>query len=310
MTEYDFITYTPSADGRVVRIMLDRPETRNAQNRGMLTELHEAFLRAEADDEVRVVVLGGNGTMFSSGHDLGTPVRVAEREPGPNQHWSHQVNGGTRAGAEKRMLQEWQWFFEATRRWRDLRKITVAEVHGKVFSAGLMLMWACDLIVAEENAEFADVVGTRMGMCGVEYFAHPWEFGLRKTKELMLTGDSLTAEEAYRLGMVSKLFTRETLTERTDAFAAQIAELPTMTALMVKESVNQTQDIMGFHNALNACFTLHQLNHSHWGEIHHEEIARAKPEDGIPPWKDAPPVTPATRDGVGSLFATVPGSAG
>lgn len=104
------------------------------------------------------------------------------------------------------MLQEWHYFFTNTRRWRDLRKITIAEVHGTVYSAELMLAWCCDLIVAAEGTEFADVVGTRMGMCGVEYFAHPWELGLRKTKELMLTGDSLEADEAYRLGMVSKVF--------------------------------------------------------------------------------------------------------
>ena len=54
-----------------------------------------------------------------------------------------------------------------------------------------MLMWCCDLIVAADNALFADVVGTRLGMCGLEYFAHPWEFGPRKAKELLLTGDSI-----------------------------------------------------------------------------------------------------------------------
>ncbi len=99
------------------------------------------------------------------------------------------INGGTRAGTESRMLQEWHYFFQNTLRWRNLRKITIAQVHGDVFSAGLMLMWACDLIVGSEEVRFADVVGTRLGMCGMEYFGHPpWEFGPRKTKELMLTG--------------------------------------------------------------------------------------------------------------------------
>ena len=102
------------------------------------------------------------------------------------------------------MLQEWHYFFENTRRWRNLRKITIAQVHGDVYAAGLMLMWACDLIVAADDVTFADVVGTRLGMCGVEYFAHPWEFGPRKTKELMLTGDSLDVDEAHALGMVSQ----------------------------------------------------------------------------------------------------------
>ena len=121
------------------------------------------------------------------------------------------------------MLQEWHYFFENTKRWRNLRKITIAQVHGTVYAAGLMLMWACDLIVAADNARFADVVGTRLGMCGVEYFAHPWEFGPRKTKELMLTGDALEVEEAHRLGMVSKIFPADELSERTLEFARRIA---------------------------------------------------------------------------------------
>ncbi|WFR72594.1 enoyl-CoA hydratase [Prescottella defluvii] len=298
MSDYRFISYTPLDDGRVVRIMLDRPEARNAQNRQMLVELNEAFLRAEADDQVRVVILGGSGPMFSSGHDLGSKVRIEEREPGPNQHITHQTNGGSRVAAEQRMLQEWHYFFENTRRWRNLRKITIAEVHGKVYSAALMLMWSCDLIVAAEDTTFADVVGARLGMCGVEYFAHPWEFGLRKTKELMLTGDSIDAEEAYRLGMISKLWKREELAENTEAFAKRIAKTPTMAALLIKESVNQTQDNMGFYNSLQACFTLHQLNHSHWGEVHQEQVARAHPSDGVPEWKDAGPVLPSVRDRV------------
>ena len=101
-------------------------------------------------------------------------------------------------------------------------------------------------------------------MCGVEYFAHPWEFGARKTKELMLTGDSLSVEEAHALGMVSKVFPADELADKTLEFARRIAKVPTMAALLIKESVNQTQDNQGFYNSLNACFTLHQLNHSHW----------------------------------------------
>ena len=64
--------------------------------------------------------------------------------------------------------------------------------------------------------------------------------------------------------------------------------VPTMTALMIKESVNQTVDNMGFYNSLQACFTLHQLNHSHWAEIHESKYPVAEPEDGIPSWQDAP----------------------
>ncbi|HKY65941.1 MAG TPA: enoyl-CoA hydratase, partial [Acidimicrobiales bacterium] len=249
MADAKFVQYETLDEGRIARIMLDRPDARNAQNRGMLVELNEAFLRAEADDEVRVVILGGNGKMFSSGHDMGSKVSLEEYAPGPKQHPTRAINGGTRKGAENLMLQEWHYFFENTRRWRNLRKITIGQAHGDVYAAALMLLWSCDLIVVAEGTRFTDVVGTRLGMCGVEYFAHPWEFGPRKAKELLLTGDSIDADEAHALGMVSKVFPADELGDRTVELARRIAQVPTMTSLLIKEAVNQTVDNMGFYNS-------------------------------------------------------------
>jgi enoyl-CoA hydratase len=135
-------------------------------------------------------------------------------------------------------------------------------------------------------------------MCGVEYFAHPWEFGPRKTKELMLTGDALDVDEAHRLGMVSKVFPFDELSDKTLEFAERIAALPTMTALLIKEAVNQSVDNMGFQNALQACFTIHQLNHAHWAELHDDKMPAAYPEDGVPSWRDAPPTVLAEKASV------------
>jgi enoyl-CoA hydratase len=293
-----YVTYEELDGGAIARVMLNRPETRNAQSFGLLVELDEALRRAEEDDNVRVVILGGVGPLFSSGHDMGSKEAMAERLPGPDQHAFATMNGATRKGAEARMLQEWHYYFHNTLRWRNLRKITVAQVQGTVYAAGLMLMWACDLIVAADNVYFADVVGTRLGMCGVEYFGHPWEFGPRRTKELMLTGDAIDVHEAHRLGMVSKVFAVDELTERTLEYARRIAQLPTMTALLIKESVNQTVDNMGFYNSLQSCFTLHQLNHSHWAEVHESKYPVAEVDDGIPSWREAPPVRLAVEDAV------------
>jgi enoyl-CoA hydratase len=299
VSDYQYVLYEPVGDdGRVVRVMLNRPEARNAQNRGMLVELNDAMLRAEADDDVRVVILGGVGPMFSAGHDMGSKVSMEEYMPGPGQHSTRTINGATRQGAESLMLQEWHYYFDNTRRWRNLRKITIGQAHGDVYAAGLMLLWACDLIVCTGTTRFADVVGARLGMCGVEYFAHPWEFGPRRAKELLLTGDAVTADEAHRLGMVSKVFTDSTLEEQTIAYAKRIAELPTMTSLLIKEAVNQSVDNMGFYNALNACFTLHELNHSHWAQVHDNRYPIALEEDGIANWKDAPPIVNAVKDQV------------
>jgi enoyl-CoA hydratase len=293
MSDYEFVLYE-AVDERVVRIMLNRPDARNAQNRGMLVELNDAFLRAEADDEVRVVILGGEGKMFSSGHDLGSKVAMEEYA----NHPTRRINGGTRKGAENLMLQEWHYFFENTRRWRNLRKITIGQAHGDVYAAALMLLWACDLIVCADDTRFADVVGARLGMCGVEYFAHPWEFGPRKAKELLLTGDAIDADEAHRLGMISKVFPAAELNDRTVEFAQRIAQQPTMSALLIKEAVNQSVDNMGFYNALNACFTLHELNHAHWAWANESRYPVAQEDSGVPNWKDAPPIVTAVKDKV------------
>ena len=291
MADYDFIRYETFDEGRIVRILLDRPDARNAQNRGMLVELDAAFRAAEADDACRVVILGGTGKLFSAGHDMGSKQAIEEYQSHPTMR----IDGNTREGTEKRMLQEWHYYFQNTLRWRNLRKITIAQVHGPVYAAGLMLMWCCDLIVGSDDVEFADVVGTRLGMCGLEYFAHPWELGPRKAKELLLTGDSIDIDEAHRLGMVSKVFPRDELEERTLDFARRIAQLPTMAALMIKESVNQTVDNQGFYNSLQASFSLHQLNHAHWAEVHEDGWPAAREEDGIPSWKEAPPIVPAEK---------------
>jgi enoyl-CoA hydratase len=292
MSDYKYLQYETLDDGRIVRVMLNRPKARNAQNRGLLVELDDALLRAEADDDVRVIILGGVGPAFSSGHDLGSRDSVEEMRSGPDQHPSYRSNGATLQGTERRMRQEWHYFFQNTLRWRNLRKITIGQAKGSVLAGGLMLLWCCDLIVADEGTVFADVVGTRMGMCGLEYFGHPWEFGVRRAKELLLTGDSIDADEAYRLGMVSKVFPSDQLDALTLAYARRISALPSVTSLMVKESVNQAQDNMGFYNALQGAFSLHQVNHAHWAEVNDDNAPFAHLED----WRSGPGVQPAARN--------------
>jgi enoyl-CoA hydratase len=96
--------------------------------------------------------------------------------------------------------------------------------------------------------------------------------------------------------MVTKVFPAGELDELTAAFAQRIADVPTMSALLVKEAVNQSVDMMGFYNALNACFTLHELNHSHWAQVNEDRYPIAKPDSGIPAFKDAPPIVPAVKN--------------
>lgn len=298
MPDYRWIQYETLDDGTIARITLNRPNQRNAQHRGILVELDQAFMEAERDDNVAVVILRGNGPTFSAGHDMGSKERDAERGTGPDRNPTLDFNGGTKGGAERFWRQEWHYFLTNTRRWRDLRKVTIASVQGPVYAAGLMLMWSCDLIVADETAEFADVVATRLGMCGVEYFAHPWELGPRRAKEMLLTGDSMDVHTAYDIGMVSRVFPTGTLEDNTLEFARRIAKVPTATALMIKESVNQSQDAQGFQVALQGAFALHELNHAHWAIVNGDATQLSHvPLDGSS-WKELGPIVRRSKDTV------------
>lgn len=93
----NYVTSEKLDDGRIMRISLNRADKRNAQNRRLLVELDNAFVAAEQDDDVRVVILAGNGPIFSSGHDIGSAESLAEKTPGPGQHPTWQAYGGTRA---------------------------------------------------------------------------------------------------------------------------------------------------------------------------------------------------------------------
>ena len=86
MADYTFLQYETFDDGAIVRILLDRPGARNAQNRGLLFELDEAFLHAEADDPCRVVIVGGTGPLFSSGHDTGSKVAIEDYQTHTTSH--------------------------------------------------------------------------------------------------------------------------------------------------------------------------------------------------------------------------------
>ena len=235
--EFQTITYEVPQPG-VARIMLDRPEVANAQDKQMLYELNAAFDLAVADDEVKVIILGANGKHFSSGHDLRDRSEFADfNTVGP-------VGGFTKPGAEGMMAREEEIYLGFCNRWRTLPKPTIAQVQGKVIAGGLMLMWPCDLVVASEDAQFSDPV-VAFGVNGVEYFAHAFELGPRRAKELLFTGEAMGAEEAMAVGMVNRVVPREELEAATMALAKRIASRPSMGLKLAKMSVNQSVDAMG-----------------------------------------------------------------
>ncbi len=128
-------------------------------------------------------------------------------------------------GGDQRYAREMEVYLGMCRRWREIPKPTIASVQGACIAGGLMLAWVCDLIVASDDAFFSDPV-VRMGIPGVEYFAHPWVLGTRFAKEILYTGDRFSAQRAYEVGMVNRVVPREELESETLALAARIAEMP------------------------------------------------------------------------------------
>lgn len=263
MTDQPLILYETPTD-KVARIVLNRPETRNAQNTALLYELNDAFDRAAHDEDVSVIILAANGPHFSSGHDL--------REKDSKENMYNHVtvgtwSGFTQPGQEGMYAREKEVFLGFSERWRNIPKPTIAAVQGKCISGGLMLAWPCDIIVASDDATFTDNT-VSLGICGVEYFAHPWEYGPRKAKEHLFTSDPLPADEALRLGMVNHVVGRNKLDDFVLDMASRIATKPLFALKATKEAVNAAQDAQGRQTVFQMAFAMHHMLHSHAMHLH------------------------------------------
>jgi enoyl-CoA hydratase len=244
--------------GPVAWIIMDRPQFNNAQNSQMTYALDAAFRRAVADDAVQVIVLAGEGKHFSAGHDIGTPGRdhLVPFEP------VHLVGDHTtRPGAELLYTREHEVYLAMCRRWRDIAKPTIAMVQGACIAGGLMLAWVCDLIVASDDAFFQDPVN-RMGIPGVEYFAHGFELPPRIAKGFLLLGERMSATRAWQYGMVNEIVPRAELKGRVTAMAQEIATRPRLGNWLVKQALNHVEDLRGKRTAMDAVYHMHHFAHA------------------------------------------------
>lgn len=245
--------------GDVALVTMHRPEYHNAQNSQMTYALDAAFRRACDDDEVKVIVLRGAGRHFSAGHDIGTPGRDVQQSFERTSLWYDHVN---KPGGEFLYAREQEVYLGMCRRWRDMPKPTIAMVQGACIAGGLMLAWVCDLIVASEDAYFSDPV-VRMGIPGVEYFAHVHELNPRIAKEFLFLGERMSAERAYQMGMVNRVVAREQLEEQTLSIARRIAQMPRLGLQLTKQAVNNAEDLMGKRSTMDMVFGLHHFAHAH-----------------------------------------------
>jgi enoyl-CoA hydratase len=236
------ILYEPL--GPVVRIWHNRPERRNAESVELLVELDAAIAQAVADPEIRVIILGGKGDHFSAGHDL-KDAAMHRRQITPEDRYDFEAL---------------HYLDYCLRIW-DAPKPVIAQVQGACIAGGFMVANMCDLVVASEDAFFADPVVSSFGAAAVEVLVHPWAMGLRKAKEFLYTGSRMTAAEAHAIGMINQVVPRAELESATLAMAEKIAQSQSFALRLMKRSLNRTAEIQGFRAALQAHFDTHQLSH-------------------------------------------------
>lgn len=279
--EQDIVLY--EAREGVAWITMNRPQYHNAQNGKMTYLLDDAFKKAVADDEVKVIVLRGEGKHFSAGHDIGTPGRDVHLSQDRVTMWYDHAD---KEGGEFLYVREAEAYLGMCRRWREIPKPTIAAVQGACIAGGLMLAWVCDLIVATDDAYFSDPV-VRMGIPGVEYFAHPYELNPRIAKEFLFTGNKMGAERAYQMGMVNQISTRDTLMADVEALAMKIAAMPRLGLALTKQAINNVEELQGKRSAMEAAFAWHHFTHVHndlttgnkLGGMDAKSMAKANKED-------------------------------
>jgi enoyl-CoA hydratase len=241
--EYSDILY--ERIGSVARISHNRPDARNAESKRLLNELDQAISRAASDDDVRVVILAAVGDHFSAGHDL-KEAQATRSNFTVEERWDYEI----------------LHYFEFALRIWDLPKPVISQVQGACVAGGFMVANMCDMLVASEDAFFADPVCQSLGTASVEILIHPWVMGLRQAKDMLFTGRRVGASEAFQMGMVNRLVTRSDLETTTLELAEQIAKAPAFALRLTKRSLNRGYDMQGFRTALQAHFDTHQLSHN------------------------------------------------
>ena len=220
------------------RLTLNRPAKRNALSNALRGELFAALEAADGDAEVRVIVLRGAGTCFSSGYDLAGLGALPFHTSGGQGQWARHVVEG------------------CFRIW-DLAKPVIAQVHGWCLAGGSELAVACDLVYVAHDAQIGYPAVRTMSPPDNQY--HAWIVGMRPAMEMMLTGDSMSGDEAVRLGFANRAFDAADLETEVLAMAERIAKVDPELAQLNKRLVHRQMEAMGLRAGLRAGTDLHAL---------------------------------------------------
>ena len=246
--KYTQIIYEVNEDTHVATITLNRPEKMNAMSHQLRAELFHALKHSDLDKEVNAIVIKGAGRCFTAGYDL-TGMGRDEPDLGSQYvdtsgvtHWARYV------------VQQWFQIW-------DLGKVVIGQLHGFALAGGSELASMCDLLVSTPDCQIGY---PPMRSMGVDMLWFPWNLPMRKAMELAVTGDSMTGEEAYRLGMVNYCVDAEDIDEFTAVFAERVALMNWQLATQYKRATKKAYEIQGIRTALDgqALFAYHRVSES------------------------------------------------
>ncbi len=215
-------------EDRIAHVVINRPLLLNAIHADVHHGIVDGMQRADADDEVRIVVLSANGRAFSSGGDRGQSEeeRAAMRPANPLDT----------------ALAIW-----------NCRKPVIAAVQGYALGQGAEIAAICDMTIASDDARFGEVQ-IHMGG-GIPIFSAPSVMGIKQVKEYLLTGDQYSAQRALEIGMVNKVVPRDRLMDETMFIARRLASYPPGGVQKNKKLINEAYERAGFLDSLKAAWS-------------------------------------------------------
>jgi len=230
----DTVKYETRAQTSI--ITLNRPKKLNAINGPMVSGLHRALDMAEADEDIRCIVLNGAGRAFSSGFDLSAGDDGAANDPGS-------------------LREELIGDFDITMRFWDSPKVTIAAVHTYCLGGAMEIATACDMTIAARGCRFG-APEVKFGS-GIVSLILPWLIGVKQAKELLLTGDDrVPARRALDLGLINKVVPEGGHLDEALAVADTIAANDPVAVQLTKRAINRSCDIMGLRQALKEALEL------------------------------------------------------
>ena len=263
--KYTQIIYEVNLETHVAKITLNRPEKMNAMSHQLRAELFHALKHSELNTGINVIIIKGAGRCFSAGYDL-SGMGADEPDLGsqfvdtdPLTHWARYV------------VQQWFQIW-------DLSKVVIAQIHGYCLAGASELASMCDLLVTTPDCEIGY---PPMRSMGVDMLWFPWLLPMRKATEMAVTGDNITGEEAYRLGMANYCVPEEDIDEFTGVFAQRVAMMNWQMSTQYKRAIKKMYEIQGIRTSLDgqALFAYHRVSDSDYGREMAEKFRKIPLKD-------------------------------